>query len=45
MQSNRWSEIFSVWSKAQELIELSQTLVAGISGDEGVLGRVAQLVP
>jgi DNA repair protein RecN (Recombination protein N) len=35
---------FQRLSKAQELIELSQTLVAGISGDEGVLGRVAQLV-
>jgi DNA repair protein RecN (Recombination protein N) len=31
-------------SKAQELLELSEALVAGISGDEGVLGRVAQLV-
>jgi DNA repair protein RecN (Recombination protein N) len=35
---------FQRLSKAQELIELSQTLVAGISGDEGVLRRVAQLV-
>ncbi len=35
---------FQRLSRAQELIELSQTLVAGISGDEGALGRVAQLV-
>ena len=35
---------FQRLSSAQELIGLSQTLVAGINGDEGVLGRVAQLV-
>lgn len=31
-------------SKAQELTELSQALAAGISGDDGLQGRVAQLV-
>jgi len=31
-------------SQAQELIELSQALAAGINGDDGALGRVAQLV-
>ena len=35
---------FQRLSKAQELIELSQALAAGINGEEGVLGRVAQLV-
>ncbi|HZL46948.1 MAG TPA: DNA repair protein RecN, partial [Opitutaceae bacterium] len=35
---------FQRLSRAQELIELSQGLAAGISGEEGVLGRVAQLV-
>ncbi len=35
---------FQRLSKAQELIELAQALAAGISGEDGVLGRVAQLV-
>ena len=35
---------FQRLSKAQELIELSQALAAGINSEEGVLGRVAQLV-
>ena len=35
---------FQRMSRAQELIELSRTLAAGIAGDDGVLGRVAQLV-
>jgi DNA repair protein RecN (Recombination protein N) len=35
---------FGRWSKAQELIGLSQALVNGISGEEGLLGRVAQLI-
>jgi DNA repair protein RecN (Recombination protein N) len=35
---------FQRLSKAQELIDLSATLLAGISGDDGALGRVAQLV-
>ena len=35
---------FQRLSKAQELTELSGTLLAGISGDDGVVGRVAQLV-
>jgi DNA repair protein RecN (Recombination protein N) len=35
---------FQRLSKAQELIELSQALAVGINSEEGVLGRVAQLV-
>jgi DNA repair protein RecN (Recombination protein N) len=35
---------FQRLSKAQELTDLSQTLAAGINGDDGVLGRLAQLV-
>ena len=35
---------FQRWSKAQELLELSQSLVSGINGEDGVLGRVAQRV-
>lgn len=35
---------FQRLSKAQELIELAQTLAAGINGEDGVLARVAQLV-
>ena len=35
---------FQRLSRAQELLELSQSLESGISGDEGALGRVAQLV-
>ena len=35
---------FHRWGKAQELIELSEKLVGGISGEEGLLGRVAQLI-
>jgi DNA repair protein RecN (Recombination protein N) len=31
-------------SQAQELLELTQGLAAGISGDDGILGRVAQRV-
>ena len=35
---------FQRLSKAQELTALSQALAAGISGDEGLLGRLAQLI-
>ena len=35
---------FQRLSQAQELIERAQALAAGITGDDGVLGRVAQLV-
>jgi DNA repair protein RecN (Recombination protein N) len=35
---------FQRLSKAQELIELAQSLASGVSGEDGVLGRVAQLV-
>ncbi|HTX64274.1 MAG TPA: DNA repair protein RecN [Opitutaceae bacterium] len=35
---------FSRLSRAQELIGLAQTLAAGVSGEDGVLARVAQLV-
>ena len=35
---------FSRLSRAQELIGLAQTLATGVSGEDGVLARVAQLV-
>ncbi len=35
---------FSRMSRAQELIELSQTLAAGLTGDEGVQARLAGLL-
>ncbi len=35
---------FQRLSRAQELIELADALAAGIAGEDGVLGRVAQLV-
>lgn len=35
---------FQRMSRAQELIELTQTIAEGLTGDEGVLGRVAGLL-
>ena len=35
---------FQRLSRAQELTELSQALAAGLGGDEGLLGRLAQLI-